>query len=546
MKLWNILYLLSGASFVFGDLIALRQRNVDKLLATVHDVSDPNSPEYQKWWSREDISALTEPTEYDKKVVMDWLVDCGIESETVVDYGDAFYVNGDVSCKGMPEQVEFIERRKVAIDLAETFHGTISENVKWGYVTRDVFTRLGKIVPDALGVTNPVTIAAAEFGWVLGILEDDLNTSQMENGVIVTNLTEIIGPYTYPSPYPGASADIQLASYNSGVDLMYIGNTEGWMYTLTKNLQQVIPQPDVVTISYGWASWEQTYPAYYTSPGISSAEYIHRTDVEFAKIALSGTTIVSSSGIAGSPGQTNPYCVEEVAMNPIYPCSSPYVLCVGSTYLVNDQTCDEPTYFQSPVCNYHECNPCQTQHVAQYPYTNWTSGAGFGIYSDSIIHSKWQTNAIEEYFASGVALPPLANFNVYGRAYPDLVTVGHNCPVWLEGELYSYDGSACSSAVLAAYVSYWASRLNGKLGLITPTLYHLYHSHKFNNTDLFTDITVGYTGCNEHECCYPQGAFGFYATEGYDVASGLGAPLVDGIANALQELVSQSFRRHGV
>lgn len=58
--------------------IGLKQNNIKALQDKLMDVSDPFSPNYGKWLSRDEIAKYTAPAEEHVKAVKSWLSDAGI------------------------------------------------------------------------------------------------------------------------------------------------------------------------------------------------------------------------------------------------------------------------------------------------------------------------------------------------------------------------------------------------------------------------------------------------------------------------------------
>lgn len=116
------------------------------------------------------------------------------------------------------------------------------------------------------------------------------------------------------------------------------------------------------------------------------------------------------------------------------------------------------------------------------------------------------------------AVKPVTGYNALGRGYPDVAFEGHMYRVQHRTELSSKwsgtSGTSASTPVAAGMFSNInAARLaagKGSIGWVNPVLYK--HSTRFVN-----DITKG---SNLDGPLCPQG---FYATPGWDPATGLGS-----------------------
>eukprot|EP01132_Coremiostelium_polycephalum_P001486 gene1486-1874_t len=191
--------------------------------------------------------------------------------------------------------------------------------------------------------------------------------------------------------------------------------------------------------------------------------------------------------------------------NPDYPTSSPYVTSVGATQAL--------TSGQEIVCS------IETGAII-------TGGGGF---SWSQPQPSYQAQAVQSFLSNaGQTLPPSNTFNTSNRAYPDITLVGHSYQIATTKDLTSsqcpcflatVDGTSCSSPTTAGMISLINDQLlnAGKqpLGFLNPLLYQAAQ----DQPNVFNDITQGNINCNRAYCC----DYGFSATTGYDVTSGLGS-----------------------
>ena len=144
-----------------------------------------------------------------------------------------------------------------------------------------------------------------------------------------------------------------------------------------------------------------------------------------------------------------------------------------------------------------------------------TSGGGFSSFYDV---PAYQTAAVNAYFtaaaASGHKL--VAGYS-QGRGYPDVTLAGYNYYTRIGGKYYTVSGTSASCPAVAGMISNInAARLaknKGSVGWLNPTLYSNYGS--FTN-----DITSGRIHCVATGTCCKEG---FWATPGWDPASGLGS-----------------------
>ena len=72
-----------------------------------------------------------------------------------------------------------------------------------------------------------------------------------------------------------------------------------------------------------------------TTLGVDSQGYVSRVNIQFQKIGLLGTTLLSASGDSGAHGRTDEECFFDNTCHPAFPASSPFVTAVGGTQLWN-------------------------------------------------------------------------------------------------------------------------------------------------------------------------------------------------------------------
>ena len=145
-----------------------------------------------------------------------------------------------------------------------------------------------------------------------------------------------------------------------------------------------------------------------------------------------------------------------------------------------------------------------------------TSGGGFSNYYPQL---TWQSSAVSGYFSAVAAInqKPVSGYRASGRAYPDISLAGINYVVVIGGISYDVSGTSASCPAVAGFFSNInAARIKlgkGSLGWLNPTLYT-------KGSSFINDITSGDNYCvADGTCC----STGFYATKGWDPATGLGS-----------------------
>ena len=145
-----------------------------------------------------------------------------------------------------------------------------------------------------------------------------------------------------------------------------------------------------------------------------------------------------------------------------------------------------------------------------------TSGGGFSF---NYPQPLFQKEAVATYFKNAAAAgqSPMAGYAVTGRGYPDVSLAALSYAVVIGKTFYKISGTSAGAPVMAGFLSNVnADRLalgKGPVGWINHAMYT--HADKIVN-----DITSGNNFCAANGLRCPQG---FYATPGWDPATGLGS-----------------------
>jgi tripeptidyl-peptidase-1 len=299
--------------------------------------------------------------------------------------------------------------------------------------------------------------------------------------------------------------------------------------------------PNVVSISYGWPEAGQCdVPGQSTyCSNDNAADYMNRTNTEFAKLGVMGTTMVVCSQDLGAPGEFNPDCSldnTEYPMWPVYPGSSPYVLSVGSTAMSGSgngiglatvpHTAPEVT---APVCSKYNCSAETSEVACMLGNCIFTSGGGFSNYTTANGMPDWQSSAAQAYFSSGVPLPS-KGFSREGRGYPDVGSIGQNVLIVQDGAVVVTGGTSASTPLWAGIVTllndHQLSKGKPTLGFLPPLLYKMAN----DQPNTFNAVLRGGNRCTEESCC----KYGYLvaAKKGagfWNPVTGLGSPNVANI-----------------
>ncbi|HEY3842884.1 MAG TPA: protease pro-enzyme activation domain-containing protein [Acidimicrobiales bacterium] len=226
----------------------------------------------------------------------------------------------------------------------------------------------------------------------------------------------------------------------------------------------------------------------------------------FARMAVQGQTMVAASGDAGSEDCYDTDGGTELAVDD--PGSQPDVLSAGGTSLPSGSVGAQSVWNN---CGVQDLGICQSSS---------SSGAGGGGLSVNFARPSWQPAPSDAgngscHSATGCRVTP----DFSGSADPDNGVVAY----FANGGGWSVFGG--TSAVAPAAAGLFADTNQGcagNVGLVGPALY----AHA--NSSTFTDITAGsndFTATN-------GGAY--TASGGFDAASGLGTPIEQNLAIAVQ------------
>ena len=559
MRIFILLFLFIYCNGFFNDqtidfTIALKQ-NTDgiKKLETLilDDISNIDSPLYGNYLSNTEIDALIGSSKETKNRVMNWLnkndlTKCVLYSDSIrcnerIDKVDKVFhtflekkvdrYHSDKSYvipNELEQDIDFIDGvcNKI-ISYKKTKIRYNGHGVDSGIVSREVLMRMYSVYPTF--VDHNVSIGAMEFQSGEGFSNKDLLKSQHYNGVPSNKIPKNRTINNYFIPDGESELDVQVMYWAAADAKLWYYHYSGWMYGWANQFYNRKKVPEIASISWGWSETDQC--SIINCTDITSQQYVSRCNVEFMKIIAKGITLVAAAGDAGSPGRTNELCdIHNLQhINPVFPGSSPWILSVGGTYVMN--TTDGFSY-QTPICksiSYIQCANGTSEAMCTKTRTGWTSGAAFAKWSQT---PEWQREEVQAYLNSDVSLPDEKYYNPYGRAYPDVSAFGHNCIVYdyLIGWVPA-DGTSCASPVFAGIIAnlnaFQKSRNKPLLGFINPLLYKMGRDMPFT----FNDITQGNSTCTEATCCGRN--FGFIATKGWDVVSGLGSPNVEAMKRYL-------------
>ncbi|XP_022528244.2 tripeptidyl-peptidase 1 [Astyanax mexicanus] len=499
---------------------ALKQQNIERLKEQLELVSDPDSQQYGKFLSLEEVSSLVGPSPLTEKVVQNWLQSHGVTSCLTVLTRDFLQCSMSVQvAESLLPGAEFHRYRRddqtlVRSSAHYSVHDDVTEHLDFvGGVLRFP-PKVKEISRSWAGARRSVK------GFHLGVTPSTLRTrynlTDTDIGTAANN-SQAVAQFLEQFYHPADLAEFMSlfargfqhltevervvgtqgggkAGLEASLDVEYImstgANISTWVFTnpgrhetqepflqwmlLLSNMSSV---PWVHTISYGD-----------DEDSLSSA-YMNRINNEFMKAGVRGISMLFASGDSGAGCWHK--TKEENVFRPSFPASSPYVTTVGGTS------------FKNPF-------------KVTYEVTDYISGGGF---SNVFPMPDYQVSAVKAFLKGKPSLPPQSYFNSSGRAYPDLAALSDN--YWVVTNLVPIpwvSGTSASTPVVGGILSLINDQrfLKGlpSLGFLNPRLY------KLQGTGLY-DVTEGcHLSCLDDQV---QGQ-GFCAAPSWDPVTGWGTP----------------------
>jgi len=289
--------------------------------------------------------------------------------------------------------------------------------------------------------------------------------------------------------------------------------------------QAMTQAPDASVLSYeGPNTVQGTYDVWSAIVGDDAAQVISTSwgmcepDAEtagaqgaytalFEEASAQGQSIFAASGDSGSEEcfASDDSTAEEVD----YPASDPWVTAVGGTSLFSNS--DQVAW-----------NQCGTLECAEANGGEGAGGGGLSRYEPSLSDQP-----------EVLSWPTAQPCGTVCREVPDIsANAGVGMVLYANGGWTAAGGTSFAAPFMGGLVADADSGC-GRIGVMTPLLYDLYHDGSYGSA--FDDITSGnndLTGSN-------GGAFP--ATSGYDAATGIGSPLAAGLTCASVGSVSGGY-----
>ncbi|XP_078728268.1 tripeptidyl-peptidase 1 [Lampetra fluviatilis] len=516
---------------------ALKQQNVEALLAVLDRVSDPASENYGRHLSLDEVGELVRPSEETERTVRSWLAVHGVTQCSSVLTHDFLLcsMSARVAHRVLPgtrfQRFERDDGHTVVRSLSAytlptslaaclDFVGGVHRFPSWHPRGVRIPPLHGGAAPNVslhLGVDPSVlrqryNLSAADVGShpnnsqaVAQFLDQYFHASDLSEFMALfgkgfphqSRVSRVVGPDQGFRAGLEASLDIEyIMSLGANISTWF-WSTPGRRETQEPFLQWLLALsntssvPWVHTVSYG------------DDEDSLSRAYMTRVSNELAKAGARGISVLFASGDSGAGCREVSKDVD--TFRPSFPASSPYVTTVGGTS------------FKDPFK--------VTEEVSDY-----ISGGGF---SNVFARPPYQEVAVKRYLANTKPLPPASYYNTSGRAYPDVAALSSN--YWVVANLVPIpwvSGTSASTPVFGGIVALVNDhRLQHglpALGFLNPLLYALGNG-RGPNTAIYDVMSGCHLGCLDEQ----SQLVGFCATPGWDPVTGWGTPNYPALLKAL-------------
>jgi len=436
------------------------------------------------------------------------------------------------------------------------------------YTPRDI--KVAYNYPASLDGSGQTIVIVDAFGSPT--VQSDLNTFDHMFGIRATKLQIVCQGGVCPA-FNASNSDMLGWSQEIALDTQYshamapaahivlfVAKSDDDL-TLERAVQSAVTMfpHSIISQSFGDPELDMIYRTCFLTTinptGNCSEAYVDKVlsvgEAAYAQAASEGTTVFASAGDWGADNSaiclTNPVFspCRFTRANPAYPSSSPWVTAVGGTqgnpyYLNTTASCSGRTcatglvkFLNGPFCQLNTSTPTTTPSCIPKGY------GGEQVWNEPILPGA--TGGAPSLifgvpsYQHGLDLSGRATPDVSYNAAVDGGVFGYWSVIPTQAGFYIFGGTSAGSpqwaAIAALADQLAASQHKGTIGFINPALYQIGNTPKMYQND-FHDIELG----NNIVAGSPHNV-GFSAHEGWDDASGWGAP---NVANLVPDLVSLS------
>ncbi|KAN0025094.1 hypothetical protein ACTFIV_009510 [Dictyostelium citrinum] len=319
--------------------ILIKQNNLNILEEKFWDVSNPNSLNYGKFLNSNEIDSIIAPSKNDVNFIINWLLDNKINKSEMIVFSDYIQIRTNVlkasnlfktgfakyqseisnkeririiGAASIPINIfnkidlilglsDFIEDNKMSESIRKSREDVVSSQLS---ISPQVLKDYYGIPNGTIGTNskNSQSIGAFSDYYSLGALEMFDQQFSIEN----VNVINVGDPICYDEGCGQLESDLDvqyMTAIGNNITTYFLESGNGqWVLDWCNAIQSFDPMPNVASISYGWVEIEQCQITQdCNNLGVDYQVYIQRTNVEFQKIGLRGTSILVSSGDDGAP-----------------------------------------------------------------------------------------------------------------------------------------------------------------------------------------------------------------------------------------------------
>ncbi|CEJ86893.1 hypothetical protein VHEMI04238 [[Torrubiella] hemipterigena] len=560
--------------------IALKQNNLDKGMDLLMDVSDPDSANYGKHWTAEQVAEKFAPAEGSADAVTKWLVEAGVPAASI----KIPKSKGWVEFQSTVGKLENLLHTKYNVfesrDTAKQFLGTEKYNLPAAVADHVDFVSPGvamykmrKVEGNPIRKNRPSKPLSAD---TIAKLQSQGQSSDC--GTIITPAC-IKDMYKIADAPTTANPNNKLGMFEDS-DEMYRQSDLDIFY---KNYAPNIPKgfgPKVDLLNFGSSKpnpnsavgeaaldFDMVFPIIYPqgselyqSKSQSQDLFDHFLDAIDGSFCDGDDTSIDGSSSGRACGTFKPsnvfsfsYGVEEGTWPLKYTqrqCNEFMKLGLqGSTIVFasgdggvagghGGRCSGDGSVFTGIVhggCPYvtsvgatelpSGSNAGDPEHVA---FTQFSPGGGFSNY---YVRPDYQNDAVSSFLANHApsfqgynntdgTIPADGSNGVYnmaGRGFPDISAIGNNGAYVFNGQPGTNGGTSMSAPVVAAMFNL----INENRLAAGKKTIGFANPALYKNTAMFTDVTIGGMAKDDSAACNGNS---FDATPGWDPASGLGSP----------------------
>uniref|UniRef100_A0AAY4BY34 Peptidase S53 domain-containing protein n=1 Tax=Denticeps clupeoides TaxID=299321 RepID=A0AAY4BY34_9TELE len=406
-------------------MFALKQQNIDHMKSLLERISDPDSQQYGKYLSLEEVASLVRPSELTQKVLGSWLQHHDVQN-----------------CQTVVSQ-DFLQCA-VTVEVAET----LLQGSEFHYFRRD-----DQSLVRSLALYSVHEDISQHLDFVGGVHRFPPKKQEVAKSLTSRGPAEA-------GFHLGVTPAVLRERYN--LSASDVGSVENNSQAVAQFLEQFYHPADLaefMSLFGGGFQHLSTVDRVVGTQGGGKAGLEASLDVEY--IMSTGANI--STWVFTNPGDSGAGCrhlTKENVFRPSFPASSPYVTTVGGTS------------FKNPYKVTHEI-------------TDYISGGGF---SNMFEMPDYQVTAVNSYLKTAQSLPPNGYFNASGRAYPDIAALSDNYWVVSNRVPIPWvSGTSASTPVVGGMLALINDQRFRKglsaLGFLNPRLYKLQGKALFDVTE---------------------------------------------------------------